>query len=35
MILAAKEAFNQQGLPDDQLFSDAFDFSLDSQPKAP
>ncbi|MCK5896932.1 MAG: CDP-6-deoxy-delta-3,4-glucoseen reductase [Cocleimonas sp.] len=33
MILAAKEVFNQQGLPDDQLFSDAFDFSIDSRPK--
>jgi CDP-4-dehydro-6-deoxyglucose reductase len=31
MINAAKELFNQQGLPDAQLFSDAFDYSLDSQ----
>jgi CDP-4-dehydro-6-deoxyglucose reductase len=33
MIHAAKEAFAQHGLPEDQIFSDAFDFSLDSQPK--
>jgi CDP-4-dehydro-6-deoxyglucose reductase len=33
MIDAAKKALTQQGLPDDQLFSDSFDFSLDSQPK--
>lgn len=33
MINAAKELFNQQGLPDAQLFSDAFDYSADSQKK--
>ncbi len=31
MIHAAKEQFNQQGLPNEQIFSDAFDFSADSQ----
>lgn len=29
MILAAKDQFNQQGLPNKQLFSDSFDFSVD------
>lgn len=33
MIDAAKIAFTQHRLPNDQLFSDAFDFSLDSQPE--
>ena len=31
MIHAAKAQFNQQGLPNEQIFSDAFDFSADSQ----
>ncbi|MCK5810748.1 MAG: CDP-6-deoxy-delta-3,4-glucoseen reductase [Cocleimonas sp.] len=31
MINAAKEQFNQQGLPNKQMFSDAFDYSADSQ----
>ncbi len=33
MINAAKKQFNQQGLPNEQMFSDAFDFSADSQKK--
>jgi CDP-4-dehydro-6-deoxyglucose reductase len=31
MILAAKDQFNQQGLPNSQIFSDSFDFSVDSK----
>ena len=31
MIKAAKEQFSRQGLPEDQLFSDSFEFSADSQ----
>jgi len=31
MILAAKDQFNQQGLPNEQIFSDSFDFSVDSK----